>query len=758
MQTSKVVAISLVVIIIVLGWVSLKFVEPPAVVPSAEGDTKFSAERAIDFLKVVAKEPHAGGTSAHSAVRDYILNYCKQSGLETNLMDLTGMVAYPTSIGAGRAQNIFARLKGSGSDKSILVMSHYDSQPNTHGAGDDGVGVAAMMETIRLLKNQKPLVNDVIFLFTDLEECGLLGAEAFVSQYEGLDKIGLIINLEARGNSGVGFTFEFSKLNGWMMREYSKAVERPYANSFAYEIYKLMPNDTDFSMFRNTNISGFNTALIYGYAYYHSMVDRVEYLDHRSLQHMGDILTQSLQHFGKLSLDNTKDEDMVFFTPVGNLMLLYPLSWDIPLMVFALLLWLVLVIVGNNKRRIKVSSLFAGMGLFVAFIVLSGVLVWGIAKLILIIYPHYTNFYSNNAYNATDYFWVVAGVVLLCFVLLFNFFASKDSLVSIMLGAVFILLVLMIGIKWNLNTGAYLIYYPVIVMLLVYLGLFSWNVTRKDSPLLYGFAQVLLIAPALALWLPVAYTIYVVFSLEMPLGEVLLLVFCMPALLPTLGFIHSLNKYVAWFFPAILIVTGFVIGHIHSGYTSRYPLQTELMYAVDADANTAYWISTQEKIDPWLATYFPGSSKTNFDEFYPGRGNVFWKSKAPVQAVPKGKVEVIQDTTAERRRITLNVVSDSTSRGFRIYFHNSVMPLSLNGRAIAPNLVSDLKFIQFHAPAAGGTTIELETLPNEPIDITIIEQRPGLPAALLNVPLPENYIHRPDYFSNSTQVKYDLRL
>jgi hypothetical protein len=119
-----------------------------------------------------------------------------------------------------------------------------------------------MMEAIRLLKDHQPRQNDILFLFTDLEECGLLGAEAFVSQYDSLENIGLIINTEARGNAGVGFTFEFSKLNGWMMREYKKAVDKPFANSFAYEIYRLMPNDTDFSMFRDTNISGFNSLLL----------------------------------------------------------------------------------------------------------------------------------------------------------------------------------------------------------------------------------------------------------------------------------------------------------------------------------------------------------------------------------------------------------------------------------------------------------------------------------------------------------------
>lgn len=757
--TSRAIAIALIIIIVAVSWVSLKLLEPPNVVPASEGDNIFSAERALIFLKEIAKEPHAGGTRAHDVVRDYILNYCRQMGLETDLMDQTGLAVSNTSISAGRAQNILARMKGTRAEKAILVMAHYDSQPNTPGAGDDGVGVASMMEAMQLLKNGEPLANDILFLFTDLEECGMLGAEAFVSQYPQLDSIALIINLEARGNAGVGFTFEFSKLNGWMMRQYSRAVERPYANSFAYEIYKMMPNYTDFTMFKETNISGFNTALINGYAYYHSMADRVENLDPRSLQHLGDILTQSLQHFGNLPLNNTKDEDMIFFTPFGSLMLLYPVGLDVPLMAFAFFLWFIIVLLGSKKRRIKVDSLFAGMGLFISFFILSGLLVWGLAQLILLIYPHYTNFYSSNFYNATDYLWAVAGVVMLCFILLFKYVASKDALVSVMLGTVFMLLLIMVGIKLYLNTGAYLVYYPVIILLIVYLALFSWNITRKDSPVLYGFTQAIVIVPALALWLPIAHTIYVVFSLEMPVGAVLLLAFCVPFLLPTLGFINSLGRFTAWIFPAGLIITGLVLGHIHSIYTDRYPLQTELMYANDADSNASFWISTQQKLDPWLAYYFEGSAREDFDEFFPGRGDIFWKSEAPARSFPKGKVEVLEDSVVDSiRHISLKVIPDSSSRGFRVYFVDTALPVRLNDRSIDASQVSEVKFIQFYASTPGGTTIELEMLPGEPLDIWVIEQRPGLPDDLLKVPLPEDFIYRPGNISNSTQIKYELKI
>lgn len=47
------------------------------------------------------------------------------------------------------------------------------------GASDDAAAVAAMLETVRALGDVE-LRNDLVFLMTDGEEDGVLGAEAFV--------------------------------------------------------------------------------------------------------------------------------------------------------------------------------------------------------------------------------------------------------------------------------------------------------------------------------------------------------------------------------------------------------------------------------------------------------------------------------------------------------------------------------------------------------------------------------------------------
>ena len=63
---------------------------------------------------------------------------------------------------------------------------------------------------------------------------------------------------------------------------FADAVPYPVATSFAVEVYRILPNDTDFSPFRDSGrFTGLNSAYIDGSAIYHSPEDRPEYMDRR---------------------------------------------------------------------------------------------------------------------------------------------------------------------------------------------------------------------------------------------------------------------------------------------------------------------------------------------------------------------------------------------------------------------------------------------------------------------------------------------
>ena len=99
--------------------------------------------------------------------------------------------------------------------------------------------------------------------------------------------------------------FETSDGNGWLISQYAQAVQQPLATSLSMDVYKIMPNDSDLTVFKNAGMGGLNFAFGAGLAYYHTPEDTPENLDQRTLQHQGDNALATARHFGRLDLDKT---------------------------------------------------------------------------------------------------------------------------------------------------------------------------------------------------------------------------------------------------------------------------------------------------------------------------------------------------------------------------------------------------------------------------------------------------------------------
>ena len=170
----------------------------------------------------------------------------------------------------------------------MLLAAHYDSVPAGPGAGDDGVGVASVLEIARVLKQQPARRHPIILLIDEGEEAGLLGARLFVSRSTPRrSTIKAAVNLDARGDSGPSLMFETGPATDWALRMFAAAATRPMSNSIYYFVYKLLPNDTDFTVFKAAGYEGLNFALIGDVERYHTPQDRFENLDLGSLQHQG---------------------------------------------------------------------------------------------------------------------------------------------------------------------------------------------------------------------------------------------------------------------------------------------------------------------------------------------------------------------------------------------------------------------------------------------------------------------------------------
>ncbi len=270
-------------------------------------------------------------------------------------------------------QNIVARIKGLGppGKKALMLCATTIPSRGARAQSDNAAGVAVVLETLRALKASPPLERDLIALFTDGEESGLLGARLFVAEHPWAKEVGLVLNFDARGNSGPSILFETSDGNGWLISQYAQAVREPLATSVTMDVYKIMPNDSDMTVFKNASMAGLNFAFGAGLAYYHTPEDTPENLDQRTLQHHGNNALETASHFGRLDLDKPQQDDVIYTSVLNRFVLSYSKMWVFPLALGASGIFLVLVIVSIRTARMDLGDLFSGTVLFGCVIVAS---------------------------------------------------------------------------------------------------------------------------------------------------------------------------------------------------------------------------------------------------------------------------------------------------------------------------------------------------------------------------------------------------
>lgn len=84
-------------------------------------------------------------------------------------------------------QNVVVKVtpKNTTSSSALLINSHYDSVPGSSGAGDAGMMIVIMLETLRIItKYEKTLMHPIVFLFNGAEENPLQGSHAFITQHK----------------------------------------------------------------------------------------------------------------------------------------------------------------------------------------------------------------------------------------------------------------------------------------------------------------------------------------------------------------------------------------------------------------------------------------------------------------------------------------------------------------------------------------------------------------------------------------------
>ncbi|NBB64680.1 M20/M25/M40 family metallo-hydrolase [Pseudomonas sp. ODNR1LW] len=273
--------------------------QTPRPAPASAPAVNFSAERAMADVRVMARAPRPAGSTEHALVQAYLQGRMTRLGLSPSLQ--TGALSPAAvrrlerngvSADGLSAVNLVGILPGRNPRlPRVVMMAHYDSVAGSPGAADDASGVAAVLEAVRAIKARGPAERGLIILFTDAEELNLDGARAFFSEHPLRDRVGAVVNLEARGGGGRALMFETGPGNAQTVELYAHAARRaeggPSSNALAVFVYRLMPNGTDFTVAADRGLAGVNLAFLGRPAQYHSPGSTPEALDQGSVQHIG---------------------------------------------------------------------------------------------------------------------------------------------------------------------------------------------------------------------------------------------------------------------------------------------------------------------------------------------------------------------------------------------------------------------------------------------------------------------------------------
>jgi hypothetical protein len=357
---------------------------PPRALPADAPVDLFSAARAMRHVEAIAVEPHPLGSPQGARVREYIIAQLAALGLEPEIQRPRNARPAPSpgstpdrAPALADVQNIVARWRGSGpaGKKALLLSAHYDSVAQGPGAGDDAAGVAAILETLRALKTGTEPVRDLIILINEGEEAGLYGAIVFADEHPWAEEVGVALNLDARGNSGPSYMFETSNRNGWLVEQFARAVPYPLATSLTGDIYALMPNDTDLTIYKSRGIPGLNFAFIGGLGYYHSPEDTPANLDPRTLQHEGGSLLALTQRLSRLDLDQVRAADVVYFSVLEHFVIVYPVTWAMPIFWCAAAAFVGVTVLGLARKRVRLLELLVGFAGFLAAALVAALVV-----------------------------------------------------------------------------------------------------------------------------------------------------------------------------------------------------------------------------------------------------------------------------------------------------------------------------------------------------------------------------------------------
>ncbi len=688
-------------------------------------------------IRSVSERPHPIGSRDAARVRTYVVAELANLHVSSEIQESTGIGTRYQAV--GRVHNIVARMPGSRpGGAAVLLMAHTDGVPAGPAAGDDGSGIAVLLETLRAIRAGPPLERDVIALFTDGEEAGLLGAAAFVREHRWAKDAAATLNFDARGTTGRVFMFETGPGNLDIVRNYRRAPD-VNGSSLMVTVYRTLPNDTDLSELAILGRPALNFAFGDGVDRYHTTQDNVAQLNPGTVQHEGAQALAIVRALANGPLPRPTTGDAVFFDfPVLGLVL-YPEGAALPLAIASAVL-VVMTLLGIRRRERRwIRDLILGVLASIVAPALGG----GAAFLAALGMTRIHSALGGAAALSGTYAVAITLLSLTLTAACWALMRRWGSAAGTYGGALIVWTILTLLVSWKAPGASFFLVWPLIASSIAAL-------LEPRSDAIAGVALWISTVVALALLVPIIYGIGVILlGLTSGGGVIMGVLTPLLALLiaPHFEMIVGDLRWGATLGVFAATILFFAAGAITVRSSMTHPVPSILFYAADADANDAWLVTPAAlaKRSAWSATALGASRRSLTPGEHLAAGsppswltNVFGeelpvvvRAVARVPLVGPKAIVIADSMTSAGRQLTLRIVAAPGALNVDMRaVDGTVLAASVDGRVIDTTRYrrpTPKWILSYVAPSDSGFVLALTMPTAARITLEIASQSAGLP-------------------------------
>jgi len=693
-------------------------------------DGGFSSSKAISRLEQLLpanNQPHPVNSIANIGVRNKIIEQLDAMDLKSDIQKTMSCNNSVRSLVCSNISNIITQISGTDPSNTVLLTAHYDSVPAGPGAADAGHAVAIILELLELIQNQAPFKNNLIVLFNEGEEAGLLGAEAFMAEHPLAKDVDVIINLEARGNQGKSMLFETGENNYSLIKLYQQFAKEPLSNSLTYEIYKLLSNDTDLTVFKRHGLTGVNFAFQGRVSHYHTPLDNLQNLSPGSVQHQGDNTFAILQSLLNVDWHLLPEGNAVYTDILSSFMVVWPETMTIPLTLIALLLMLFISRNLVTKKKIKFNQLLIALPFAFTIIILSVLSCWLVLFTVQFISGQQQPWLSLPM-PMRSAIWLFPFSIALLFT---NIFKEKLKFWGLFLSAATTLLLIAIAASIYMPGISYLSLIPLLALtVLISIALITGQ--NNNYRVITGILLLSIMFMALLVF-PILLMLEDAMGFSVAPLFGLLESFVILLALPIMMFVEKKSLKVVILSTIVISLIGIMISTQLNSFSQQHPQMLNFEYhQKDKEANIQAVTFSPLPQSIVEKSAFSNEQKTPHP-IYPME---FSSIKTETIGLPEAKLEIIalkrvEDTTQATLRFTSKrnssrflIVSDDPKRLQQLSFDNK------NKRSFPfPTSVAKQSFMCTGIDC-NGITFTITFTGNEPLELDLIDYRFGLPEPL----------------------------